>query len=94
LKEHFKDAVEWMVHNKINPAFNRDDPLYVQAFKKLDTEYAGLAKSKFTSTQWTAEFTRAIEARPECLLRQVTAGEGFDFDGVPKCDACNHRVYF
>lgn len=55
LKEHFKDAVEWMVHAKINPGFARDDPLYVQAFKKLDDEYGGYAKSKFVSTQWTAE---------------------------------------
>lgn len=56
LKEHFKDAVEWMVHNKINPAFARNDPLYVQAFKKLDDEYGGYANSKFVSTQWTAEY--------------------------------------
>lgn len=55
LKEHFKDAVEWMVHAKINPGFARDDPLYVQAFKKLDDEYGGYAKSKFVSTQWTPE---------------------------------------
>lgn len=55
LKQHFKDAVEWMVHRKINPSFNREDPLYVQAFRKLDDEYGGLAKSKFVSSQWTAE---------------------------------------
>jgi hypothetical protein len=55
LKEHFRDAIEWMVHNKINPAFARDDPVYRQAFMKLDNEYGGYAKSKFVSTQWTAE---------------------------------------
>ncbi|KAL8677567.1 MAG: hypothetical protein Q9224_007184, partial [Gallowayella concinna] len=29
--EHFKDVVEWLVHNKINPAFKRDDPIYTNA---------------------------------------------------------------
>lgn len=34
-KEHFKDVVEWMVHNKLNPGFEWDDPVYQQAFIKL-----------------------------------------------------------
>lgn len=55
LKAHFKDAVEWMVHKKINPGFSRDDPVYRQAFTKLNDEYRGYATSKFISTQWTAE---------------------------------------
>jgi hypothetical protein len=92
LKEHFKDAIEWMVHNKVNPGFRRDDPVYRQAFLKLNDEVAGLAKSKFTSTQWTQEFTRTIYARPNYLERPLEEGEGFDWDGVPKCDTCNHRV--
>jgi len=93
LKEHFKDAVEWMVHNKINPAFKRDDPIYRQAFIKLNGEALGLATSKFVSTQWTHEFTRAIYARPEFLERPLEGDEGLDFDGVPKCDTCNHRKH-
>lgn len=48
LKDHFRDAIEWMVHNKINPAFARDDPIYEQAFRKLESECSGLAKSKFS----------------------------------------------
>ncbi|KAE8451476.1 hypothetical protein EG329_003549 [Mollisiaceae sp. DMI_Dod_QoI] len=94
LKEHFKDAVEWMVHNKINPAFARDDPIYKQAFKKLNDECYGLAKSKFSSTQWTKEFTRAVYARPVLEEQPLQAGEGFDMaSGLPKCWACNHKKY-
>ncbi|KAH8600368.1 hypothetical protein B0O99DRAFT_610560 [Bisporella sp. PMI_857] len=94
LKEHFKDAVEWMVHNKINPAFPRNDPVYRQAFIKLDAEYSGYAKSKFVSTQWTADFTRAIFARPILVERHpLNEGEGLTVEGVYKCDACNHRKH-
>ena len=91
MKEHFKDAVEWMVHRKINPAFSRNDEVYLQAFTKLDDEYMGYAKSKFVSTQWTAEFTRAIYARPILIERPCGPGEGYTIDGLPKCDVCNHR---
>ena len=93
MKEHFKDAIEWMVHRKINPAFLRDDEIYVQAFKKLDDEYQGYAISKFVSTQWTVEFTRAIYARPIFIERPCASGEGYTLDGVPKCDVCNHRKH-
>ncbi|MBN6743394.1 DUF4211 domain-containing protein, partial [Acidithiobacillus sp. MC6.1] len=85
------DAVEWMVHRKINPAFSRDDEIYLQAFTKLDDEYQGYAKSKFVSSQWTAEFTRAIYARPILVERPCAGHEGYTVDGLPKCDVCNHR---
>lgn len=94
LKEHFKDAIEWMVHRKINPAFSRNDEIYLQAFMKLDAEYLGYATSKFVSTQWTAEFTRAIYARPILIERPCSEGEGYGVDGLPKCDVCNHRKHF
>ncbi|KAG9246087.1 hypothetical protein BJ878DRAFT_314871 [Calycina marina] len=94
LKEHFRDMVEWMVHKKINPGFARDDPIYRQAFLKLDSEYAGYAKSKFVSSQWTAEFTRAICARPVLNHRSpLDKGEGITLEGVYKCDVCNHRKH-
>lgn len=108
LKEHFKDAVrtflascdftnnhmqvEWMVHNKVNPGFARYDDVYKQAFRKLNYEYETLAKSKFSSTQWTNDFTKALQARPVMVERSLNEGEGFGPDGIPKCDACNHRV--
>jgi hypothetical protein len=94
MKEHFKDAIEWMVHRKINPAFSRNDEIYIQSFRKLDDEYQGYAKSKFVSTQWTAEFTKAIYARPIFIERGCAEGEGFTLDGVPKCDVCNHRKHY
>lgn len=94
MKEHFKDAIEWMVHRKINPGFNRNDEIYLQAFTKLDDEYQGYAKSKFVSSQWTAEFTRAIYARPILIERPISEAEGLGPDGLPKCDVCNHRKHF
>lgn len=94
LKEHFKDVVEWMVHKKVNPAFNKDDPMYRQAFAKMSDEVSGLATSKFISTQWTAEFTRALKARPELHERGLADGEGLNEEGIPKCDVCNHRKHY
>jgi hypothetical protein len=81
-----------MVQNKINPGFSRNDPVYKQAFRKLNDEYQGLAKSKFSSTQWTHEFTKALNARPNFMERGLEGEEGIGVDGRPKCDACNHRV--
>lgn len=94
LKEHFKDAVEWMVHNKINPAFARDDQVYQIAFQKLEVEATGLAKSKFASTQWTRDFTVALYSRPDFITGPLEPGEGYELEtGRPKCDACNHRSH-
>ncbi|RDW94750.1 hypothetical protein BP5796_00513 [Coleophoma crateriformis] len=84
LKEHFRDAVEWMIHNKINPAFARDDAVYKIAFQKLDDEVRGYANSKFVSSAWTESFNKAIWARPIFMEREI------DSAGVEaKCGACN-----
>ncbi|KAH6724364.1 hypothetical protein BKA61DRAFT_28404 [Leptodontidium sp. MPI-SDFR-AT-0119] len=91
LKEHFRDVVEWMVQNKLNPGFTWNDPVYNQAFQKLDNEYLGFADSKFVSTQWTAAFTRAVYARPTILISKLAPGEGIDVLGESKCEPCNHR---
>jgi len=64
-KDHFRDAVEWMVHNKLNPDFDRNKSIYRIAFKRLENEVKGWADSKFISSAWTPEFNRAIRARPE-----------------------------
>lgn len=94
LKEHFRDVVEWLVHNKLNPHFQKDDDIYRLAFLKIDNECTGLAKSKFASTQWTPEFTRAVYARPILEESPLQGHEGFDIkSGEPKCDACNHRKH-
>ena len=84
LKDHFKDAVEWLVHNKLNPAFPRNDPLYRIAFNRLDDEVRGYSGSKFISSAWAGDFALSLKARPELLCRPI--GEAL-FEH--KCDACN-----
>lgn len=58
---------------------------------RSDTEYLGYADSKFVSTQWTAEFTRAVYARPTLMVSKLAPGEGIDVLGEAKCEPCNHR---
>ncbi|CAK7227965.1 hypothetical protein SBRCBS47491_006744 [Sporothrix bragantina] len=67
LKSHFKDAVEWLVHRRVNPggAFaESDDELYRVAWDRLDREVGGLAQSRFISSVWTPEFYSTLRARP------------------------------
>jgi Domain of unknown function (DUF4211) len=93
IKEHFRDVIEWLVHNKINPGFDWQDPVYETAFRKVDHECGGFADSKFVSTQWTAEFTKAIYARPLLEIRELNPGEGISVLGEAKCEVCNHRKH-
>ncbi|KAL8670234.1 MAG: hypothetical protein Q9224_007688, partial [Gallowayella concinna] len=80
--EHFKDVVEWLVHNKINPAFKRDDPIYTNAVYKLDDKVQAYAESMFTSSAWKPEFSHALKSLPECARVDVgTMGDR-------KCEAC------
>ncbi|KAF2137536.1 uncharacterized protein K452DRAFT_321768 [Aplosporella prunicola CBS 121167] len=88
-KDLFKYAVEWMVHKKLNPAFPSDDEIYALTFRKLDDEVKGLAGSKFTSSVWTPEFTRALHARPLIEISEISRA-GADFIG-DHCMACNRR---
>ncbi|CAK7217584.1 hypothetical protein SCUCBS95973_003204 [Sporothrix curviconia] len=67
LKSHFKDAVEWLVHRRVNPgsAFaESDDELYRVAWDRLDREVGGLAQFRFISSVWTPEFYSTLRARP------------------------------
>lgn len=78
---------------QINPAFNRMDPIYVQAFRKLDMEVSGYASSVFSSSVWKEAFQRALWARPVFMERDITSAEFLD----RKCDACgrtNHPAKF
>ena len=84
LKDHFRDAVEWLVHNKLNAAFSRNDPLYRIAFNRLDDEVKGYSGSKFISSAWAGDFARSLKARPELSYRP-TREALFEH----KCDACN-----
>lgn len=80
--EHFKDVVEWMVHNKLNPAFARNDQVYTIAVRKLDDEAQGYARSKFMSTAWKPDFVNALKRYPE--LASTVVPTMFD----QKCEAC------
>lgn len=85
MKEQFPCVVEWLVHNKINPAFDRKDGLYINAWRKLDDEVRGLANSKFISSAWKVEFYRSLKARP--TLEAFEMGRtGLDLDN--SCEAC------
>jgi hypothetical protein len=65
--------------------FPQNDPVYEQAFRKLDDEVHGYASSKFSSSAWTPDFTRALWARPLFLEQPI---EGIQF-ADQKCQACN-----
>ena len=80
--EHFKDMVEWMIYNKLNPAFARHDLIYRIARHKLEDEVQGYSGSKFLSSAWNAEFLKALKARPE--LHRIDVPTMHDH----KCDAC------
>ncbi|PYI29608.1 hypothetical protein BP00DRAFT_437570 [Aspergillus indologenus CBS 114.80] len=82
LKDYFQDAVEWMVHNQLNPAFPRSSPVYELAFSKLEDEVKGRTGSQLVSSVWTAEFRRALLARPHMEVTSYPT-----FDNHP-CDAC------
>ncbi|KAF2797539.1 hypothetical protein K505DRAFT_235237 [Melanomma pulvis-pyrius CBS 109.77] len=90
-RELFKYAIEWMVNRKINPSFPRSDEIYTLAFRKLDDEVKGLANSKYSSSIWTPDFTRALRARPEIMLNEI----GTHMRAVisPHCEACNRKTH-
>ncbi|KAJ4290224.1 hypothetical protein N0V90_010439 [Kalmusia sp. IMI 367209] len=88
-RELFKYAIEWMVQKKINPAFSSDDEIYHMTFQKLNDEVNGLASSKYHSSVWTADFTRAIKARPELVVNDIDKHMRAIME--PHCEACNRK---
>lgn len=86
LKDHFKDAVEWLVHRKINPGFDRDNEVYVTAWRRLSDEVTGLANSKFISSVWKPDFYKALKARP--YIEQLELGPGHLAVEMEHCQAC------
>ncbi|KAJ1708560.1 putative transcription factor IIIc-like protein [Aspergillus flavus] len=83
LKDYFQDAVEWMVFNQLNPAFERSSPVYQVAFSKLEDEVKGRTGSQLISSVWNANFRNALMARPHM---EVT---GYPTLENHPCDACN-----
>ncbi|KKY33822.1 putative transcription factor iiic-like protein [Diaporthe ampelina] len=86
LKAHFKDAIEWLVHRRINPGFERDDEVYRTAWTRLNDEVIGLANSKWVSSSWRPDFYRLLRARP--YIEQAELGYGHLGTDVEKCQAC------
>lgn len=82
-KEYFQDAIEWMVHNQLNPAFPRTSARFKFAFAKVDDEVRGRAGSQLVSSSWNVAFRRALMARPHM---EVTH---FPVMAEHSCDACN-----
>ncbi|KAE8375206.1 hypothetical protein BDV26DRAFT_20671 [Aspergillus bertholletiae] len=83
LKDYFQDAVEWMVFNQLNPAFERSSPVYQVAFSKLEDEVKGRAGSQLISSVWNSNFRSALMARPRIEITGYPTLENHP------CDACN-----
>lgn len=90
LKAHFKDAIEWLVHRKLNPAFDRDHEVYVTAWRRLSDEVTGLANSKFVSSVWKPEFHKALRARPYIYQQELGAGLATEFKHCEACGRSGH----
>ncbi|KAK7966957.1 uncharacterized protein PG986_001234 [Apiospora aurea] len=90
LKDQFPYVVEWLVHNRINPRFGREDPIYANAWRKLDDEVRGLASSKFTSSAWKPEFYRTLRARPKIDTYEMDAGDAGKYETCEACGRSGH----
>lgn len=75
---------------QINPAFNGNDPIYRNAFTKLNNDVKGLANSKFHSSVWKENFSRSLRARPDCYTEDI--GLDTEEEGR-KCDACGRSKH-
>ncbi|KAI1099168.1 hypothetical protein F4804DRAFT_93108 [Jackrogersella minutella] len=93
LKDQFPYAIEWLVHNRINPAFERNDPVYANAWRKLDDEVHALASSKFASSAWKPEFYRALKGRPKMLALEVDEATRNSTGIYNKCEACGRSKH-
>lgn len=85
-RELFVHIVEWLVKNRIAPAFSRDDELYVLSWNKVSDQIKAQAGSRLISSAWNEDFKNAILARPEMQVTYLH--EGYD-EFFLNCDACN-----
>jgi hypothetical protein len=85
-RELFVHVIDWLVKNKISPAFDRHDPLWDLAFKKLDDEVKAQAGSRLISAAWNEPFVRTLLARPGLVVVRLPGDEE---DYIRTCDACN-----
>jgi len=84
-RELFPHIIEWLVKNKIAPAFPRDDDIFKLAFQRVNDQVAAQAGSRLISSAWNAEFRNTILARPDIAIALMPGDE----DDRDTCDACN-----
>lgn len=82
-RECFRDVIEWMVHSKLNPAFQRNDEMYKFAFTKINDEVVGRTGSQLVSSVWNADFRNTLFARPYLEVTAMLTSDGYS------CAACN-----
>lgn len=85
-KELFIHIIEWLVKNRIAPAFSRTDELYTLSWNKINDQLKAQAGSRLISSAWNANFKNAILARPQMQVEYVSSGED---ESYLDCDACN-----
>lgn len=94
LKRHFKDAIEWLVHRRIDRGgAQNDDEIYRLAWDRLDRELGGLAQSRFISSSWTPAFRGALQARPYMDSFDLRSGI-LEEDMCHACGRSNHPASF
>ncbi|KAI6348588.1 hypothetical protein MCOR25_010782 [Pyricularia grisea] len=86
MKALFRDIIDWLVQNRINPDFDRENAVYRLAWRKLDDEFRGLASSKFSSAAWNPEFHKSLRARPYMDNYESPRDTS---DLFTTCQACN-----
>lgn len=92
--DYFRDTVEWMIHNKLNPAFDRNHEGYGFADHKLDDVVQGIAGSKFVSSVWKDEFTRALKSRPDMEYTRISASLEHNCEACPAGHPATYHVAF
>jgi len=85
-RELFVYIIEWLVKNKIAPAFSRTDELYALSWNKVNDQITAQAGSRLISSAWNENFKNAILARPQMQVHHVSEG---DDEFFLNCDACN-----
>jgi Domain of unknown function (DUF4211) len=86
-RELFVYVIEWLVKNKIAPAFSRHDQLWRLAFTKIKDEITAQTSSRLKSSAWTGSFAKALSARPALMTAHLLPGES----SMHGCDACNKQ---
>lgn len=92
--ELFKHVIEWMVHNKLNPSFDRDHSIFKRAFDKIGDEVQGQSSSKYKSSVWTRDFLLSLESRPEIEIRELHTDEKLYHNLCGACNRSNHPASY